>query len=35
MLNFQVDHTEGLEGYGLKITGRKQAQKMKAIVEGT
>ena len=31
---FQAYLTEGLEVHGLKITGRKQAQTMNAIVEG-
>ena len=33
MLKFQEEHIEGLEGNGLNIIGRKQAQTMNAIVE--
>ena len=33
-LKFQAEQTERLEGHGIKITGRKQAQKMNTIFEG-
>ena len=33
-LKYQAEETEILEGHGFKITGRKQAQTMNAIVEG-
>ena len=33
-LKFQADHTEGIEGNGLKIKGIKQAQTMITIFEG-
>ena len=32
-LKFQSDYIEGMEGHGLNITGRKQAQTMNKIVE--
>ena len=33
-LKFQAEQTEGLEGHGIEITGRKQPQTMNIIAEG-